>query len=162
FYPAHHTLFYGDTGFGALPYFLPVFLASGNPTLAINLTCFGCIVLTAWTLHLVTVRWTGEPFAGFAAAAPYLMNPWVLWGFIPSPPAYAVLQYLPLIVLFAATPSARFREALRLLPLIVLQALADVAYIAPAVFAPLGLLAVVRLVRTRTRAAGARLLGVLA
>jgi hypothetical protein len=162
FHPARHALFYGDTGFGALPYFLPVFLATGNPTLAINLTCFGCIALTAWTLHLVTVRWTGEPFAGFAAAATYLANPWVLWTFVPSAPAFAVLQYLPLIVFVAARPAARFTEALRLLPLLVLQALADVAYVAPAVFAPLGIVAVARLGRRETRIAGVRLLAVLA
>src|SRR5574341_1385246 len=38
YYPAPHALFYTDAGPGALPLFAPVFLATDNPTLSINLT----------------------------------------------------------------------------------------------------------------------------
>jgi hypothetical protein len=40
-YPAPRTLFYGPTAFGALPMFAPAFLATGNPTLALNLVTIG-------------------------------------------------------------------------------------------------------------------------
>ena len=32
FHPAHHARFYGDTGFGALPYFASTYGLTGNPT----------------------------------------------------------------------------------------------------------------------------------
>src|SRR5215475_2126621 len=37
FHPASNALFFGEVAFGALPFFLPPFLLSGNPTLALNL-----------------------------------------------------------------------------------------------------------------------------
>ncbi len=161
YHPTPDALFYGDTGFGALPYFLPTYLLSGNPTLALNLVLLSCFTLTAWTLHLVTVRWTGVHLAGFLAGWTFLTTRWVLWG-VPSAPTYSVLQYLPLIVLLAATPARRFTSALALLPLVVLQSLTDVVYLATAVVAPLALLGLVRVARPATRRAGLYLLGVLA
>lgn len=158
YHPARRTLFYGDTGFGILPYFLPTFLLTGSPTVAINVAFLGCIALTAAALHLVVRRWTGSHLAGLVAAATLLTDPWVLWEFIPTAPSYAVLLYLPVIVLLAETDA----PFLALLPLVVLQGLADVVYVAPAVLTPLGVLALGRLVRPRTRTAGLRLLGVLA
>ena len=158
FHPARRTLFYGDTGFGMLPYFLPTFVLTGNPTLAINVAFLGCIALTASALHLVVHRWTGSHLAGLVAGWTLLTRPWVLWEFIPSAPSYAVLQYFPAIVLLAATPE----RLLPLLPLVVLQCLTDVVYVAPAVLVPLGVLALGRTLRSRTRAAGLRLLTVLA
>ena len=161
YFPAHRALFYGDGGFGALPYFMPTFLLTGNPALSLNLTFLGCVVLTVGALHLVVHKWTGSHLGGFVAAWTFLMTRWTLWEFIPSAPQYAVLQYLPLIVLVAAEPAASFKRALLLLPLVVLQSLASLLYLGAAVFAPLTLLALVRLARPATRRAGFRLLGVL-
>ena len=161
YFPARHALLYGDTGFGPLPYFLPAFLLSGNPALALNLVFLSCVALTAWTMHLVVRHWTGSSLAGFVAAWTLLMNPWVLWRLIPAAPSYAVLQYFPVIILLAATPVARLRSVARLVPLIVLQSLADVVYVASAVLVPLTLLALARLARQGTRATGACLLAVL-
>jgi hypothetical protein len=159
YYPARHALWYGDTGFGALPFFLPSFLVTGNPTLAINLVFLVGLTLTAWALHVVVHRWTGSHLAGVVAAATLLSNRWVLWDFPPTAPTYALLQYFPLIVAATVTPAASWRDAARLVPLVVLQCLSDVAYVAAAVVAPLGVLGIVRLARPSTRAAGARLLG---
>ena len=160
YYPARNALFYGDTGFGALPLFLPIYLLSGNPTLALNVLTFGGITLTAWVLHLVVLRSVGSHLAGVVAAWTFLMTPWVLWTFIPSAPSYAVLMYFPLIIYLAATPTARFSQGLVLLALVVLQALTDVVYVALAVMAPLAALGVVRLAQRATRGAGVRLLAV--
>src|SRR5437773_4222824 len=161
FYPARGTLFYGDTGFGALPYFFPVFLLTGNPALALNLTVFGSIVLTAAALHLVVAYWTASELAGVVAATAMLFNRWVLWDFIPPSPSFAVLQYFPPIILLAAASASRRRGALGLLPLVVLQSLTDVVYVATALLAPLAVLALVRLFPRQTRAEGLRLLAVL-
>jgi len=162
FHPARDTLFYGDTGFGALPYFMPVFLATGNPSLALDTMMLGSFALTATMLHLVVRRFTGSHLAGVVAASVLLLDRWLLWDFVPNAPSYAVLQYFPLIVLLAAAPARRLGDALRLLPFIALQCLTDVVYVATALMVPLGLLALVRLARPATRAAGVRLLTVLA
>jgi len=162
YYPARRTLFYGDTGFGALPYFMPVMLASGNPTLALNVLFLGSIALSAWALHLVVARWTGSQAGGFIAACTLLGTRWVLWEFVPTAPSYSLLQYFPFIILLASLPATTFRAAAPLLGLVVLQSLTDVVYVASAVLGPLGVLAVLRLARRRTRGAGLRLLAVLA
>jgi hypothetical protein len=161
YWPARHALLYGETGLAALPLFLPVFVATGNPTLAINLVFFGCLALTLASLHLVVARWTSSHLAGLVAAWTFLMNPWTLWLFLPWAPSYSVLMFFPLIILLAATPARRWRSALLLLPLVVLQCLANVVYLAAAVIGPLTLLALSRIARPSVRGAGARLLGVI-
>ena len=157
YWPAHRTLFYGDPGLGALPYFAPVFLATGNPTLAVNCLFLLGIIMTAWSLHLVVQRWTGSHAAGVVAAATLLMNPWVIWGFFPWAPSYTVFFYLPWIAYLAATPARRLRDALWLVPLLVLQCLGNMVYVTAATLAPLALLALGRIVRPATRHAGVRL-----
>ena len=47
YHPTPYALFYGETAFGALPYFLPAFLLTNNPTLAMNVTFLLCVTLTA-------------------------------------------------------------------------------------------------------------------
>jgi hypothetical protein len=160
YYPAQHALFYGEAGFGALPYFMPVFLATGNPALALNWTFLVCVALTAFSLHLVLYRWTGSHLAGVMAAWIFLTRRWVLWGWVPAAPSYAVLQYLPLVLFLSAAPPARFRPAL-LLGFLVVQSFTSF-YVAAAAMAPLAVLAGFRLLRPTTRAAGLRLVGVLA
>src|SRR5262245_59020352 len=79
FHPARHALFYGPTALGALPFFAPVFLATGNPALALNVVFLGGLALTAWTLHLVVQRWSGSALAGAVAGATWLATPYVNW-----------------------------------------------------------------------------------
>jgi hypothetical protein len=156
YYPTPHALFYVDGGFGALPLFAPVFLSTGNPTLAINFTLLAGIVLTATALHLVVLRWTGSWLAGLIAAWTVLTTRWVLWTWIPVAPNYAVLFYLPVIVLLAAKDAAPHKLA----PLVVLQGLAS-PYLAAATLAPLGALACGRGLRPSTRGAALRLVAAL-
>jgi hypothetical protein len=159
YHPSPGALFYGQTAFGAVPYFAPVFLATGNPTLALNVMFLGGVALTASALHLVVYRWTGSHLGGVVAAWTLLMTRWVLWEVVPTAPQYALLHCVPFIVFLAAAPARRF--PLALLVLVVLQALVDPVYLGAAIMVPLGLLAAVRLLRTDTRLAGARLAAVL-
>jgi len=160
YYPSANALFYGQTAFGALPYFAPVFLATGNPTLAVNVVFLAGVALTACTLHLVVYHWTRSHLGGAIAAWTFLTTRWVLWEVVPTAPQYALLHWFPVIVLLASTPAARF--PLALLALLVLQALVDPVYLGFAILIPLGLLAVGRIARRETRAAGVRLAGALA
>jgi len=156
YHPTPHTLFYGPTAFGALPYFAPAFLLSGNPTLALNLTFLVSIALTASALHLVVHRWTGSHLGGAIAGWAFLTNRWTLWT-IPLTPHAAVLQYLPIIVWLAASPvPCRW-----LVALVALQCLTEPLYLAPALLLPLGCIALGRLLRRDTRAAGVWLVAAL-
>jgi hypothetical protein len=159
YHPARRALFYGEAGFGATPYFMPAFLLTGNPILALNVVFLTGLVLTAATLHLLAKRLTGSALAGVVAGATFVTTPWVLRAWVPAAPNYAVLQYFPLILLLSAHPALPLGRAAWLVALVVLQGLSS-PYVAASLLAPLGLLGVVRLVRRRSRAAGGRLLAV--
>ena len=161
FHPSPHALFYGPMGTGALPLFLPVFVATKNPTLALNATLLLGLALTAWTMTLVVQRWTGSTEAGLVAAAVLLANSWLTRGMVETAPFAAALFSFPIIIWLAATARSP-RDALWLGMLAALQCLVDTIYVAPAVLAPLGVLAVARLVRRATRPAGWCLVGALA
>lgn len=159
YHPTPSALLYGPAAFGALPYFAPTFALTGNPILAINILFLVAVTATAFALHLVAAAWTGAATAGFVAAWVFLTNGWI-WGWAPSAPHYAVLLYLPVIVFLAARPLSA-RRAVLLVVIVSLQSLTEPVYVAPAVFGPLMLLAIGRLVRRRTAASGAALLAVL-
>jgi hypothetical protein len=158
YHPATRTLFYAEAGFGALPYFLPTYLLTGNPILAFNLTWMLSTALAAFGIHWVVRRWTGSGPAGFVSACAFLTTLWVLrWPtWVPN---YAVVQYLAPIIFLAAIPLQTLRGALCLLPLVVLQCLSGI-YFVPAVLGPLAVVAIARLARARSRGAGLRLLAV--
>ena len=156
YHPAPHALFYAPTAFGALPYFMPTFLLTGNPALALNLMFLGCIALTACALHLVVRRWGGSQLAGFVAAWTFLTARWVFWDGLAPEPNYAVLQYFPVIILVAARPPLAREGSACLLALLVLQGATNLLYVAPAVFIPLALLSLGRLLRRATRAGAVR------
>jgi hypothetical protein len=157
FHPTPHAILYGEAAFGAVPLFAPVFLATGNPALALNVVLVAGTALTATALHLVTHRWTRLHAAGAVTAATFLATPWVLWTWGPVAPNYVCLFYLPPIVWLAARPDASRGRTALLAALIVLQGLCGV-YLAVATLAPLAVLGGVRLLRARTRAAGAAVL----
>jgi len=161
FHPSPRSLLYGEAAFAALPLFAPSFLATGNPTLALDVTLLGGLLLTAASLHVVAVALTASQGAGCVAGLVFLATPWVHRVWAPAAPNYALLAFLPWIVLATAEPRAprSWRAALVLLVLIVAQGLVS-AYVAAAVLAPLLLLAVCRLPRARSRAGGARMLAV--
>jgi hypothetical protein len=58
YYPAGQALYYGPAGFGAMPYGLPAFLATGNAALAANVALLACATLTA--LALERGLWSGQ------------------------------------------------------------------------------------------------------
>jgi hypothetical protein len=159
--PAPHALFYGPSAFGALPLFAPVFALTGNAALALNVMVIAAVTLTAYGVHRVAASWTGSAVAGGVAAVVLLRNGW-LWSAGVTVPHQLVLVYLPWIVALGAAGRAGWRSGLTLAVLVALQALVEPVYFAPAVFVPLALVALWRLGRPGTRAAGAALVGTLA
>jgi hypothetical protein len=161
YHPMPHALLYAEAGFGALPFFFPTFVATGDPTLAANVMFLGSLALTAWGLHLLLARWTGSAGAGVVAACTFLLTPWTLWMWAPGALNYAVLQWVPLILWLAATEHIGWRRAVVLGIVLALQG-ATSPYVAAAMLAPVGVLACLRLVSSRTRPSGVALFGALA
>jgi hypothetical protein len=161
FWPAHRALFYGEAGFGGVPFFMPVFLATGNPTLALNFVLLSGLVLTAFAMHMVVARLTGSERAGLVAGAALATTPWFSWSWLPAVPSFGLLQYFPVIMLVAARPAVDRRTTLTLLALVVAQGLTTV-YVAVPLIAPLIVLGAIRTARRPTRRAGVMLFGVLA
>ena len=154
-------LFYADAAFGALPFFLPPFLLTGNPTLAVNLALIVPAAVTALALHAVTRAWTGSHLAGAIAGWTFLTTRWTLWSFGPTAPQYVALLWFPFVILLATEPASRRRD-LTLAALIALQSLSSPVYVSAALLMPLGLLAAVRLLRPGGRVDGLRMLGAMA
>jgi hypothetical protein len=162
YYPTPWALFYGPLAQGALPVFVPAWLLSGDPTIAINVVLLAGLTLLGWGAHCATQHMTGCWWAGLAAGGVLLTNAWIVWGFVPNAPHYAMLGGFPWIVALAARPALSAAATAALAALVVLQSLTDVVYVAPAVLVPLAVLAGLRLVRPATRRTGARLGVVLA
>jgi hypothetical protein len=156
YHPTPNSLYYGEAGFGVLPLFAPVFLATGNPTLAMNIVFLGGVVLTAAAIHAAAHRWTESHAGGFVAGVTFVTTPWVLWSWMPSAPNYAVVFYLPFIMLLAASVTPTWRTTIGLGILIALQGLSTL-YLAVATCVPLAMLAAFRCTRGTTRIAGLRL-----
>jgi len=161
YHPAPGALFYADAAFGALPFFLPPFLATGNPTLAINVTLLAAAALTAFALHVVVRAATRSDLAGVVAAWTFLTTRFALWEFGTTAPQYVVLLWFPFIVLLATRPPSRARD-LTLAALIALQSLSSPVYVSAAILIPLGGIALGRLGHRASRIDGLRLLGAMA
>jgi hypothetical protein len=159
YHPALHALLYGPTALGALVIFGPTFVLTRDPVVAGNVLFIGGTSLTAWTTSLVARRWTGTSAAGLVAGCAYLSVPWVLWEWAPTVPHYAALFCLPLIFELVARDSLRPRDTVWLGLLIALQGSVELVYIAPAIFIPLGVIAISRICRRRTRTNGLALSG---
>jgi hypothetical protein len=162
YFPAPDALLYGDPGLASLPLFAPVFLATGNPALAVNVVFLGGLVLTAVALHAVVRRWTGSHAAGAVAGAVFLLDPWGVWRFFSWAPSYAMLAGFPVVAWLVARPDLSWRRAAVLAPIVAFQALANLVYMAATVVPPLLVLALARIVRPATRRGGLRLAAALA
>ena len=162
YYPEPDSLYYGPAAFGALPFFAPVYLLTGNPALALNLLFLGCITLTAAMVHFVVYAWTRLHTAGLVAAVALLANRWLLLSFVPGVPHISVLFYFPLIILLSSSRSPTWPRTVLLGLLVVAQGMTDVMYIAPSVLIPLAVLMVLALARRGTRSHGWRLLLIIA
>lgn len=156
YHPVPRALLYSEPAYGALPLFLPVMLATGNPVLSINLVFIASVALLAWGLHLVVARATASSSAGCIAAATVLTSPWLLRLWAPAAPNYAVLALCPVLIALGAAPAPTRRRAGVLAVLAFLQGAVS-PYVAAAVLAPLGVLALWRCLRRPRDAAAWRL-----
>ncbi|MFP6663769.1 MAG: hypothetical protein VCC00_06185, partial [Deltaproteobacteria bacterium] len=160
FYPASSPILFGEAAFGALPFFLPVFAATGNPTLALNLTFLFAVASAAAGIYLVVFATTGRHGAGVVSVATLLGSRWLLWQWAPCAANYALIGYLPWIFLLLVLGIETRRRMLLLAALIALQGLTSV-YLAVASYLLLGWLVLWRGLRQQTRAEAGRLAGAL-
>ncbi len=96
-YPAPGTLALSEHMLGNLPLFAPVWAATGNPLLALNVVTIASFVLGGLFMHLLARRWTGSEAGAYAAGLAFAFAPW-------RGPALLTahvlgVQYLPLILL---------------------------------------------------------------
>ena len=161
YHPMPHALLYAEAGFGAVPFFFPTFVATGNPILAANVMFLGSLALTAWGLHLLVAGFTRSAGAGVVAACTFLLTPWTLWMWAPGALNYAVLQWVPLILWLAAAEHVGWRRAVVLGIVLAVQG-ATSPYVAASVLTPVGVLACIRLTSARRRRSGVALVGSLA
>lgn len=56
FWPDRDALFYGPAAFGALLWYTPIYVLTGDPVRALNLTYLLCFTLTGATAHWVVWR----------------------------------------------------------------------------------------------------------
>jgi hypothetical protein len=161
YHPTPHALLYADAGYGALPFFLPTMVLTGNHILAANLMLLGSLTLTIWGTHLLAARWTGLELAGFVAAGTLLTSRWLMWRWVPEAPNYAVLQYYPAIIGLAANAHPSRGRLVLLAVLVVLQGVVS-PYVGGPVIATLGVLGGWRLLHAATRRSGLALLVTLA
>ncbi|MEO2168276.1 MAG: hypothetical protein ABGY42_09205, partial [bacterium] len=156
FHPASSSILFGEAAFGALPFFLPVFVVSGNPTLALNLTFLFAVAFTAAGIYLAVFTTTGRHAAGAIGVATLLGSRWLLWQWAPCAANYAIVGYLPWIFLMLVLGIGTRWRVLLLAGLVTLQGLASI-YLAVASYLLLGSVALWRGLRHETRAEAARL-----
>jgi hypothetical protein len=153
--PIFHPL--PDAGVGAdlllgqVPLFAPVWLATGNPVLALNVVVLGSFVLSALAMHAYLWWLTGRLLPAVAAAMLFAFVPWRRAAV--SNPHLLTVYYLPLILLGvqALWANGRLRWALLLAGALVLQVLSSF-YHGYAAFGLAGI-AVLGLAATRGRPA---------
>lgn len=112
FHPVPRILTSSEHLLGVLPVFGPVWAATGNPILALNVTTFLSFVLAGCGMHLLVRRWTGSTAAAYAAGLTFACAWWRLLT-IPVPHTLYV-QYFPLVLLGLERTAAtgRLRPAL--------------------------------------------------
>jgi hypothetical protein len=156
YHPVHSALLYSEPAYGALPFFLPVMLATENPVLSINVVFIVSVALLAFAVHLVVARATASRAAGCIAATTVLTSPWLLRLWAPAAPNYAILVWCPVLIALGASSVLTRRRAVALAVLAFLQGAVS-PYVAASVLAPLGLLGLWRCLRRPRDAATWRL-----
>jgi hypothetical protein len=160
YHPTPLALFYGESSFGALPLFLPLFAATGNPVFALNGLYLVSLSLTLASMHLLGWRWTGSHAAAAIGGLTLATTRWLFWWTATST-MYAVLFWIPLILSLTVDPGVVRGRVWRLALLLVLQA-TGTPYVGLGVLLPLAFLALIRTARSETRAGGVQLVGALA
>src|SRR5262245_46822030 len=122
-HPAPDALTFSEHLLGQLPTFGPVWLATGNPILALNATIFLSFVLCGLFMHLVLTRWTGSELAAYSGGFAYAFAPWRMSSF--HWPHLLTVQYFPLALyaLDRTAATGRTRSALLAASFITLQML---------------------------------------
>ena len=93
-HPTPHVIAASEHLLGDMPVFLPVWLATDNAVLALNVLVFTSFVLSALAMHVLARRWTGNPAAAWLAGAASAFAPWRAEL---GRPHLLQVQYLPLI-----------------------------------------------------------------
>jgi len=144
FHPVPHSLALSEHFLGNLPWFAPVYAATGNAVLALNVTMFASYVLAGLSMYWLVRAWTGSRAAGLFAGSLFAFSPWRLTAGVGH---YHLLtfQYLPLVLLMldrAGQPGRGVRPAVAAACLLVLQTLCSY-YLGYAAFAAAAAFAVV-------------------
>src|SRR5207245_5739623 len=97
FYPARYSLALSEHKLGNVPFFAPVYLATGNPVLAHQATLLLTFVLAGLAMAAYALYWTGDRPTALAAGFLYAFAPYRLWQF--GNLHVVSIQYLPLALL---------------------------------------------------------------
>lgn len=97
FHPAPWVLATSEHMLGNVPWFGPVFLLSGNPVLAHQVTLFASFVVAGLTMAAWVLYWTRDRAAAFLAGLVYMLAPYRLWQL--GNLHVIAIQYLPLVTL---------------------------------------------------------------
>ncbi|UCE86258.1 MAG: hypothetical protein JSU66_00480 [Deltaproteobacteria bacterium] len=95
FHPAPWSLARLDHHLGNALLFAPVYLASGNPVLAHNVSVLACYVLSAAAMYFVVWSWLRRTDVAFASGALFAFAPWRL---MEGNVQVQLTAYLPLIL----------------------------------------------------------------
>ena len=107
---------------GDMPVFLPVWLATDNAVLALNVLIFTSFVGSALAMHFLVLRWTGSAAAAWVAGAAFAFAPWRA---DLGRPHLLQVQYLPVVAwgLDGLVRGARWRVAVFTAAVLALQVL---------------------------------------
>src|SRR5262249_28961532 len=124
FHPSTLSLAYSEHFLGYVPIFAPVYWATGNAILAVNVVVFSSYPMAAVGAYLLARRFTSAPGAAVAGFF-YAFCP---WRYLSSTHLHMLgVAWLPLALLFTERwlESARARDAVLLAVALVLQALSS-------------------------------------
>lgn len=99
FYPERYALAFADHMLGQQVLFLPTYVITGNPVLALNLSLLLSTALLALGTHLLIRRWGGGAAAAALGASLVIAAPWRV-GLAAVRVHTLWVHYLPFIVLF--------------------------------------------------------------
>ncbi len=97
FHPAPWVLATSEHMLGNVPWFAPLFLATGNPVLAHQLTLLASFVVAGLAMAAFAFYWTADRTAAFVAGLCYALAPYRLWQL--GNLHVIAIQYLPLVLL---------------------------------------------------------------
>jgi hypothetical protein len=144
FYPAKWSLALSEHMLGNVPFFAPVYLATGNPVLAHQLTLLASFVVAGLAMAAYVHYWTRDRIAALAAGCLFAFAPYRAWQ-IGNLHVIAI-QWMPLALLGAdlALDGRRLRGAALCATALVLSTLCSY-YVGYAAFALAGAYAFVGL-----------------